>query len=164
MEEELKRWKLSLWLVLLWKQERGNDLQHVKISGVYFLAHSACLRAQPLQSCPTLCDPMDSRVTVPLSMGFSRQEYWSGLPCPLLQGIFLNQRSNHNLSCLLHRQVDSLPLEPPGKPFQRLEHKYLWVSFLAYHTVVLNLYQSPESPGKFVKTKYWDPLPEFLIQ
>ena len=45
-----------------------------------------------------------------------------------------------------------------------LEHKYLWVSFLAYHTVVLNLYQSPESPGKFVKTKYWDPLPEFLIQ
>ena len=26
------------------------------------------------QSCPTLCDPM--------SMGFSRQEYWSGLPFP----------------------------------------------------------------------------------
>ena len=29
------------------------------------------------QSCPTLCDPMDCN---PLSMGFSRQEYWSGLP------------------------------------------------------------------------------------
>ena len=31
------------------------------------------------QSCPTLSDPMDQS---PLSMGFSRQEYWSGLPLP----------------------------------------------------------------------------------
>ena len=30
-----------------------------------------------------LCDPMDcSLLQAPLSMGFSRQEYWSGLPCP----------------------------------------------------------------------------------
>ena len=28
------------------------------------------------------CDPMDYNPLVPLSMGFSRQEYWSGLPCP----------------------------------------------------------------------------------
>ena len=28
-----------------------------------------------------LCDPMDCSQP-PLSMGFSRQEYWSGLPCP----------------------------------------------------------------------------------
>ena len=33
------------------------------------------------QSCPTLCDPMDC-TQAPLSMGFSRQEYWSGLPFP----------------------------------------------------------------------------------
>ena len=33
----------------------------------------------------------------PLSMGFSRQEHWSGLPCPL-QGIFLTQGSNHTPS------------------------------------------------------------------
>ncbi|KAB0341613.1 hypothetical protein FD754_018539 [Muntiacus muntjak] len=36
------------------------------------------------QSCPTLCDPMDSSLhQAPPSMGFSRQEYWSGLPFPL---------------------------------------------------------------------------------
>ena len=35
-----------------------------------------------LQSCPTLCDPMDGSPQAPLSMGFSSQEYWSGLPCP----------------------------------------------------------------------------------
>ena len=35
------------------------------------------------QSCPTLCDPMDiSLHQAPPSMGFSRQEYWSGLLFP----------------------------------------------------------------------------------
>ena len=33
------------------------------------------------KSRPTLCDPLDCSLPVaPLSMGFSRQEYWSGLP------------------------------------------------------------------------------------
>ena len=36
------------------------------------------------QSCPTLCDPMDIARLAPLSMQFSRQEYWSGLPFPSL--------------------------------------------------------------------------------
>ena len=31
-------------------------------------------------SCLTLCDPMDCQA--PSSIGFSRQEYWSGLPFP----------------------------------------------------------------------------------
>ena len=36
--------------------------------------------AKLLQSCSTLCDSI-ARQT-PLSMGSSRQEYWSKLPCP----------------------------------------------------------------------------------
>ena len=32
------------------------------------------------QSCPTLCDPVNKSLEG--SMGFSRQEYWSGLPFP----------------------------------------------------------------------------------
>ena len=51
----------------------------------------------------------------PLSMGFSRQEYWSGLPFPPA-GISLTQGSNLGLLCLLHWQVDSSQLAPPGKP------------------------------------------------
>ena len=50
-----------------------------------------------------------------LSVRFSRKEYWSGLQA-LLQGIFLTQRSNPCLLSLLHWQVGSLPLQPPGKP------------------------------------------------
>ena len=34
------------------------------------------------QLCLTLCDPMDCSLQAPLSMGFSRQEYWNGLPFP----------------------------------------------------------------------------------
>jgi len=39
-------------------------------------------------------------------MGFSRQEYWSGLPGDLLQEIFPTQGLNLHLLCLLHWQVD----------------------------------------------------------
>ena len=38
--------------------------------------------AKSLQSCPTLCDPRDGSPPAPLSLGFSRQEHWSGLPFP----------------------------------------------------------------------------------
>ena len=37
------------------------------------------LCAKLLQSRPTLCDPMDCSPQAPPSMGFSRQEHWSGL-------------------------------------------------------------------------------------
>ena len=40
----------------------------------------ACVRAKSLQSCLTL-RPHVAR-QAPLSMGFSRQEHWTGLPCP----------------------------------------------------------------------------------
>ena len=35
-----------------------------------------------VQSCSTLCNPMDCACKAPLSMGFLRQEYWSGLLLP----------------------------------------------------------------------------------
>ena len=39
--------------------------------------------AKSLQSCPTLCDPIDPIAhQAPPSLGFSRQEHWSGLPFP----------------------------------------------------------------------------------
>ena len=38
--------------------------------------------AKSLQSCPTLCDPMDGSPPGFYVHGFSRQEYWSGLSFP----------------------------------------------------------------------------------
>ena len=74
------------------------------------------------QSCPTLCDPMDCMQSIRLlyPWGFSRQEYWSGLPCHPpggLPNIGIKPRSPT-------LQVDSLPFKPPGKPCHRLtDHK-----------------------------------------
>ena len=63
------------------------------------------VRAKSLQSCLTLCDPIDCSLPGPLSMKFSRHEYWNGLPCPP-QGIFLTQGSNPCLSQIcIGRQV-----------------------------------------------------------
>ena len=47
----------------------------------------------------------------PLSMGFSRQEYWSGLPCPS-PGDLPDPGIKPRSSAL---QADSLLSEPPGK-------------------------------------------------
>ena len=38
--------------------------------------------AKSLQSCPTLCDPINGSLPGSTSLGFSRQEQWSGLPFP----------------------------------------------------------------------------------
>ena len=48
----------------------------------------------------------------PLSMGFSRQEYWSGVPLTS-PGDLPNPGTEPGSSAL---QTDALPSEPPGKP------------------------------------------------
>ena len=46
------------------------------------LSHAGHLKLLPL--CLTLCNPMDCSPSAPMSLEFSRQEYWGGLPCPSL--------------------------------------------------------------------------------
>ena len=49
----------------------------------------------------------------------------TGVSCHfLLQGIFLAQGSNSHFLCLLHGQVDSLTLAPPGKLVKILQYFY----------------------------------------
>ena len=51
----------------------------------------------------------------PLSMGLSRQEHWSGWPCPP-PGDLPHPGIEPRSLCLLHWQAGSLPLAPFGKP------------------------------------------------
>ena len=53
----------------------------------------------------------------PLSMGFSRQGYWSGLPFPSPGDLPHPGIKPASLTCLLHWQVGSLSLAPRGIPF-----------------------------------------------
>ena len=74
------------------------------------------LRCLVIQSCPTLCDPVDYSLPGSSVLGDSPGKN-TGVSChAFLQGIFPTQRSNPLLLCLLHWQTASLPLASPGKP------------------------------------------------
>ena len=62
--------------------------------------------------CPTPAIPWTVACQAPLSMGFSRQKYWKGLPFPS-PGHLHNPEIEPGSPVL---QADSLPTELPGKP------------------------------------------------
>ena len=64
------------------------------------------------QSCLTLATPWTEAYQAPPSMGFSRQEYWGGLPFPS-PGDLPNPGTESRSPTL---QADSLTAEPQGKP------------------------------------------------
>ena len=76
---------------------------------------AAAAAAKSHQSCPTLCDPIDSSLPGSTVPGILQQEYWSGLPFPPpgdLPNPWIEPRSPA-------LQADSLPSEPPGKSLSR---------------------------------------------
>ena len=52
--------------------------------GCYFLLQCLIVKSESevARLCPTLSDPWTVAYEAPPSMGFSRQEYWSGVPLP----------------------------------------------------------------------------------
>ena len=57
----------------------GGNIRHSEILIKY---NGVCMHAKLHQLCLTLCDPTDWVVCqAPPSMGFYRQDYWSGFPC-----------------------------------------------------------------------------------
>jgi len=64
----------------------------------------------------------------PLSMGFSRQEYWSGLLCPPPEDL---PNSGIKLRSPI-LQTGSLPSDPPGKPI------YMKLNHFAIHLKLVN--------------------------
>ena len=93
----------------------------------------------------------------PLSMDFSRQEYWSGLPCPPPgdlpdPGIKpRTQGSNPGLLCLLHWQAGSLPLAPPGKPFHDCVIRLFYSHVLLLGTVIIFFSHTCPSTHKSIR-------------
>ena len=76
-----------------------------------------CLVAQLF---PTLCDPMDWSPPGSSPGKFSRQEYWSGLPCPH-PGDIPDPGMEPRSPAL---RVVSLPSQPPGKAIHIYTHIY----------------------------------------
>ena len=76
-----------------------------------------------IKLCPTLATPWTVACQAPLSMGFSRQEYWRGLPFPSPGNLPDPEIGPTVPASSPALQADSLPLGPLGK------HIYvLWLS------------------------------------
>ena len=92
--------KVIFFFVFFWtklkkkKKKTGKGITPKQKVCVYVLSHSVMSNSET---------PWTGAHQAPLPMGFSRQEYWSGLLFPLPgDGIFPTQGSNLPLLCLLH--------------------------------------------------------------
>jgi len=94
-----------------------NKNKHYDILIAFWIAHigsSVCICAQLLSPVQLFETPWTVACQAPLSMEFSRQEYWSGLqfpppgdpPYPGIEPVFFTY---------LVLQMDSLPAEPTGR-------------------------------------------------
>ena len=72
------------------------------------------VRVKSLNRVQLFVTPWTAAYQVPPSVGFSRQEYWSGLPFPS-PGDLPNPGIEPRSPAL---QIDALPSEPPGKPLK----------------------------------------------
>ena len=96
------------------------------------------------QSCLILCNIMDCIAHQdPLSMKFSRQEYWSGLPIPS-PGDLLELETEPGFPAL---QSDSLPLSYQGSPFSSPTRDETWN--LSSESIL-----TTGVPGKFQKLQF----------
>ena len=120
---------MSNWFTLLYSrnwQTILNQLYSNKKLKNYFekknvkkerhLCSPACVCAKSLQSCSTLCDPMDCSPPGSSVHGAlqARILEWGAMPSS--GGIFPSWGPNPCLPVPPALQVDSLPTEPPGKP------------------------------------------------
>ena len=93
--------------------------------------------------CLTLATPWTVACQAPLSMGFSRQEYWSGLPFPS-PGDLPNPGIEPGSPAL---QADSLPTQLQGKHFNIL---YIYIYIYTHTHIKYNAYSFTFNYVKFI--------------
>ena len=144
------------------------DLSHVTCS-VWDLKltvdHHVCMLSG--FSCVWLCNPMNRSPP-----GYSVHGILQGMGChALLQRIFLTQGLNLHLLCLLHWQLVSSPLAPPGKPMgchgtQQVQSQQVLVTFLVSMCVFscVWLFETPWTlahQAALSRQEHWSEMPSY---
>ena len=119
------------------------------------ISYSLCCCCLLTKSCLTFATPWTVAHQVLLSIGFSRQEYWSGLPFPTL-----GDRPNPGMKPVSPTlQAVSLPLSHQGRSFIQpacMPTRFSCVRLFA--TLWTVAYQAPLSM-EFSRQEYWSGLP-----
>ena len=108
-------WNKSLfWIFWL-----SHEIYMYKFSDKSSALKEACVYAKLLQVCLTVCTLWTVACQAPLSMGFFRQENWSGLPCPPPEYLFTQGSNISYVSCigrwvLYHQHQLGSPKEAQG--------------------------------------------------
>ena len=135
------------------------SLPILKLTPVIYMLY-VCVPSHLVVSDSLQPDELYVACQAPLSMGFSRQEYWSGLPFsppgdlpnPGIEPASL-------ASQLLHWQADSLPLVPPGKLNLQVESDANVISTLRASLVAQTVKDPPAMRETWVQSLGWkDPL------
>ena len=112
-----------------------DQFQPFRPNQPYLCLPIMCVCAESLQLCPTLCDSWEVARQVPLSMGFSKQAYWSGLPC-CPPGDIPNLGIEPTCPA---PQADSWLLSPQRNLFTCYTWSHmLLIRFVAWHPVLCN--------------------------
>ena len=95
------------------------DKANKKKKKKYYLYRKVLMKVLVAQSCLTFVTPCTAALQAPLSMWFSRQEYWSGFPFPSpgdLSDPELNPSLPHCrfFTVWTTREAFGLPCPPPG--------------------------------------------------
>ena len=132
-----KSLKCVFWIVNKFKKEKRSVFSShwdTRTGNLKFCKHTI-IRDNMLSHCPlALCvcvlvgqlwqfvTPWTVALQPPLSMEFSRKEYWSGLPVPF-PGYLPKPGIEHGSPAL---QTDSLSSEPTGKPHPLAKESQIW--------------------------------------
>ena len=144
--------------------------------------------AKSLQSCLTLCDPIDGSPPDSPSLGFSRQEHWSGLPFPSpmheseseVAAIRVNNKSRTWYTSLATKYLQTRWLGKTGDRQLQLHLIFEWVwtpqvrrkwkvkvkslsCVWLFATPWTAAHQAPLSMG-FSRQEYWSGVPSTLLE
>ena len=89
--------------------------------GCHFLLPCMKMKSESeaTQSCPTLSDPWTAAYQAPALLGFSRQEYWSGVPLPSPASLFRGFKTKeYQISSFFSRSFKHSIREGTGTPLQ----------------------------------------------
>ena len=116
-----KAWGMRLRRVFMWRPIHRAE-------GLDWIGKALCMWCQVASVVSDSLRPMDCSPQAPLSMGFSRQEYWSGLPCPPpedLPGPGIKPES----PVIPALPADPLPLSYSGSPGKALGNTNFWLGW-----------------------------------